>query len=361
MAVHSVTAAEAIARLAEFDTIIDARSPSEHAEDRLPGAVNWPVLDDEQRARVGTVYKQVSAFEARKLGAALVSRNIAGHLEREVHHRPKHWKPLVYCWRGGKRSGSLALVLDQIGFRTHVVEGGYKAFRGEVLKALDELPLRLQFRVVCGRTGSGKTRLLQALRQAGAQVLDLEGLACHRGSVLGVLPGQSQPSQKHFETRLWDELRRFDPARPVYVESESRKVGNLRVPQVLMERMRRDSPCIRVELPDEARVKLLLEDYHFFVHDVDLFARQLDGLVELRGRATVERWKEEARAGRLAAVCEELMLTHYDPVYLKSMQRNFAGFESARIVQPNSGDPADLARVATELLAAEASAGFAHG
>lgn len=356
MAVQFVNAAEAMARLAEFDTIIDARSPAEYAEDRLPAAVNWPVLDDEERARVGTIYKQVSAFEARKVGAALVSRNIAAHLEREMPGRPKHWKPLVYCWRGGKRSGSLALVLDQIGFRTCVLEGGYKAFRAQVREDLDRLPARLDLRVVCGRTGSGKTRLLQALRAAGAQVLDLEGLARHRGSVLGVLPGQPQPSQKHFETRIWHELRSFDPARPVYVESESRKVGNLRVPDVLMERMRRDSECIRVELPDESRVQLLLEDYDFFLRDVDLFERQLECLVELRGRAVVDRWKALARGGEMAQVCLELMHTHYDPVYLKSMQRNFAHFEQARVVQPRTGDPAELARVAAELLAGENTA-----
>lgn len=355
MAVHTVTAADAIAGLDEFDTVIDARSPGEYAEDHLPRAVNWPVLDDEERARVGTVYKQVSAFDARKLGAALVSRNIATHLERHVADRPKNWRPLVYCWRGGKRSGSLALVLDQIGFRTSVVEGGYKAFRAQVRADLERLPAGLTFRVVCGRTGSGKTRLLQALREAGAQVLDLEGLACHRGSVLGVLPGRAQPSQKHFETCLWEELRRFDPARPVYVESESRKVGNLRVPHTLMEHMRRDSACIRVEMPDAARVRLLMEDYDFFVRDAALFERQLECLVPLRGRALVDRWKALARAGEMAQVCTELMHTHYDPVYLKSMEYNFTHFARARLVEPRTGDPDELRRVAAALLADEAA------
>src|SRR5690606_30889977 len=144
-----------------------------------------------------------------------------------VMDKPKGWKPLVYCWRGGQRSGALSLVLGQIGFTVHLVEGGYKAFRGTVLAQLPELAQRLQYRVVCGPTGSGKTRLLQALDAAGAQVLDLEGLASHRSSVLGVIPGQPQPTQKRFDTLVWEKLRGFDPALPVYVESESKKVGNV--------------------------------------------------------------------------------------------------------------------------------------
>ena len=235
MTIQVLTATQAIARLASFGAVIDARSPAEFAEDHLPGAVNWPVLGDAERKLVGTEYKQVSAFEASKRGAALVAKNIAAHIERDVMHQAKTWQPLVYCWRGGQRSGSMAWFLDQMGFRTHVLEGGYKAFRAAVMAELETLPLRLQFNVVCGRTGSGKTRLLGALHDAGAQVLDLEALASHRGSVLGMLPGRPQPSQKAFETAVWNALRHFDAARPVWVESESKKIGNLRVPEALIQ------------------------------------------------------------------------------------------------------------------------------
>ena len=202
MTLQAIEVADAAARLGTFSAVIDARSESEFAEDHLPAAVNWPSLDDEERALVGTIYKQVSPFEARKRGAALVLANISRHLEREVMDKPRDWQPLVYCWRGGKRSGSLSLVLDQIGFRVSLVEGGYKAFRGAVLAELPALAQRLSYRVVCGPTGAGKTRLLHALAHAGAQVLDLEALASHRSSVLGLIPGQPQPTQKRFNTLI---------------------------------------------------------------------------------------------------------------------------------------------------------------
>jgi tRNA 2-selenouridine synthase len=255
----------------------------------------------------------------------------------------------VYCWRGGKRSGTLAWFLDQIGFRVHVLEGGYKAFRAAVVADLDALPRRIEFRVVCGRTGSGKTRLLHALAAEGAQVLDLEDLAQHRGSVLGLVPGHPQPTQKAFETLVWNTLRRFDASLPVFVESESKKVGNLRVPEALIERMRFQSSCVHVEMPDAARVQLLLEDYAFFASDAELFCRQLDALVELRGRETVNAWQAAARAGRWAEVYADLMHRHYDPLYLKSMQRNFSGFDQAASVYLADGSAASLSEVARRL------------
>ncbi|MGE5118058.1 MAG: tRNA 2-selenouridine(34) synthase MnmH [Betaproteobacteria bacterium] len=350
MSLTRIPAADAAAALDSFDAIIDVRSESEYAADHLPGAVNWPSLTDAERAVVGTRYRQISDFEARRLGAALVARNIAGHLEREVQDKPRDWRPLVYCWRGGKRSGTLAWFLDQIGFRVHLLDGGYKAFRRVVAAELAQLPLRFGFSVVCGRTGSGKTRLLHALAAAGAQVLDLEALAAHRGSVLGLVPGRPQPTQKAFETAIWDALRRLDPARPLFVESESRKIGNLRVPEALIERMRRDSACLHVEMPQPARVALLLEDYAFFADDPELFCAQLEALVEVRGRADVNAWQALARAGRWAEVYAALMAEHYDPMYLKSMQRNFAGFEQATPVALEDGAPATLARVARQLV-----------
>jgi tRNA 2-selenouridine synthase len=320
----TITAADAIARLDEFDTLVDARSESEYALDRLPGAVNWPSLTDAQRIVVGTEYVQQSPFLAKKRGAALVARNIADHIEREVFDKPKDWRPLVYCWRGGSRSGSLSLVLDQIGFRVHKLEGGYQAYRRAVIAALEVLPATLQYRVICGSTGAGKSRLLQVLRDQGAQVLDLEALANHRGSVLGLVPGSPQPGQKQFESRVWDELRRFDPSRPVYVESESKKVGDLRVPLALIERMRA-SPCLRLELSLDARVALLLEDYGHFVTDTGAFCERLDALRATRGHDVVNAWQEAARSGRTPEVVRELLVQHYDPIYAQSMKRNFSG------------------------------------
>ncbi|HUP06147.1 MAG TPA: tRNA 2-selenouridine(34) synthase MnmH [Caldimonas sp.] len=346
MSLTLLPAGDAIARLDGFDAIVDTRSESEFAIDRLPGAVNWPTLTDAERARVGTEYVQVSPFEARKHGAVLAARNVARHIERELEHVSKTWSPLVYCWRGGQRSGALATVLDRIGFRVHVLEGGYREFRRAVVAALESLPATLRFRVVCGPTGAGKSRLLQALAAAGEPVLDLEALANHRGSVLGLVPGEAQPSQKRFDTLVWDALRRFDPARPVWVESESRKIGDLRVPATLVTRMR-ESPCAWVELALERRVDVLLHDYAFFVRDLDAFCARLDALRALRGREVVESWQAAARSGQVRDVVRDLLLVHYDPIYLQSMRRNFAGVaHPSHRVEWNGSEPSMAEAVA---------------
>jgi tRNA 2-selenouridine synthase len=337
---------DVLPRLDEFDTIIDARSESEFALDHIPGAINCPVLDDEERILVGTTYKQVGAFEAKKIGAPLVSRNIARHIETLFADKPRDWKPLVYCWRGGNRSGSMAHILAKVGWPVIQLDGGYKAFRAYVAAAL-ETPPELQFRVVCGTTGSGKSRLLETLDAIGAQVLDLERLAAHRGSVLGNLPGEPQPSQKMFETRIWDKLRGFDPARPVFVESESKKVGNLRVPDAVMERMRA-SPCISLTLSRPNRVRLLMEDYEHFTADPHALNEQLDHLVQLHGRATIDAWHEMANSGRMPELVDQLLVLHYDPAYLRSIDRNFVQVGQAQVLElPDIGRDDFLAAART--------------
>ncbi len=318
---------EVLPTLGEFDAIIDARSESEFALDHIPGAINCPVLNDEERIRVGTLYKQANAFEAKKIGAALVSRNIARHIETLWLDKPREWKPLIYCWRGGNRSGSLALVLAKIGWPAIQLDGGYKAYRAEVSAAL-ATPPPLDLRVICGTTGSGKSRLLEVLAARGAQVLDLEQLAAHRGSVLGQLPSQPQPTQKMFETHIWDKLRHYDPTRPVFVESESKKVGNLRVPDALMTQMRA-APCISLNLSRPNRVRLLMEDYDHFTKEPALLNAQLDCLVQLHGRAKIDAWHAMANDGRMPQLVDELLVDHYDPAYLRSIDRNFAQFAQA--------------------------------
>jgi tRNA 2-selenouridine synthase len=349
MPVESLPATALLPILDSFDTIIDARSEAEFALDSLPGAVNWPTLRNAERHDIGTLYKQVNPFEARKRGAAIAARNIADHITREVLDRPRQWRPLTYCWRGGQRSGSLSLVLGQIGFRVTLVEGGYKAFRAAIVADTARRVPDLRFRVVCGTTGSGKTRLLHALQRQGAQVLDLEGLAVHRSSVLGAVPGQPQPSQKAFDTRIWDQLRRLDPARPVYVESESRKVGNLAVPEVLIHAMRA-SECLNLVLDDAERVGLLLEDYAYFVEQPQAFCARLDVLAELKGKAVVGEWKALVAAGRMAEVVQQLLTQHYDPVYRQSMARNFTRFSTASDLRPVDRSPAAMDALARQLL-----------
>jgi tRNA 2-selenouridine synthase len=349
MALRRITAEAAIARLDDFHNIIDARSESEFAEDKLPGAVNWPTLTDEQRHLIGTEYKQVSPFDARKRGAVWAARNIAHHVEACAMDKPRDWQPLVYCWRGGQRSGSLSLVLDQIGFTVHVLEGGYREFRRAVIAELEVPPTQLQFKVLCGRTGSGKSRLLQVLKEAGAQVLDLEDIAQHRGSVLGLVPGLPQPSQKAFETQVWQALRQFDPSRPVFTEGESRTIGRVRMPEALLKQMR-SSDCVRVELPLAERVNMLMEDYVHFVHDINSFCERLDALIEVRSGAVVQQWQAQARAGNVANVVQELLTLHYDPVYQRSMQRNFANYDGLPVLQLLDAQPHTLSAAVAGLI-----------
>jgi tRNA 2-selenouridine synthase len=349
MPVHTLPAVEALRRLDQFETVIDARSEDEHALDHIPGALNWPTLNNAERITIGTMYKQVNAFEAKKRGAAIAARNVAAHIEREVLEKPREWKPMVYCWRGGNRSGSLATVLGAIGFHVTLIEGGYKAWRAALVEDLTPQAQRLQYRVICGPTGSGKTRLLQALAAQGAQVLDLEALANHRSSVLGHIPGLPQPSQKRFDSLIWDALRRFDPSRPVFVESESKKVGNVRVPDALIERMR-ESPCIDLQLPNEERVALLLEDYDFFVTDPVHFCDRLQALVELRGKAVIDGWVEKVAAGQTPEVVLELLTQHYDPMYSASIKRNFKQYGQAQACQLTDRSNAALQEAAQALV-----------
>jgi tRNA 2-selenouridine synthase len=349
MSLLKMSAQEALNRLPEFSDVIDARSEAEYAEDHLPGAINWPSLNNEERKLVGTEYKQISAFEAKKRGAALVAKNIARHLERDVIDKPRDWQPLVYCWRGGKRSGSLALILDQIGFNVTLVDGGYKAFRAALVEALPQLASQFDYRVICGTTGSGKTRLLQALAELGAQVLDLEALANHRSSVLGVIPGTPQPTQKAYDSLIWAALRRFDASRPVYIESESKKVGNVAIPEGLITAMRA-APCLQLDLSEDQRVELLLEDYDFFVKDVEFFCDRLGALTQARGKEVVTGWQTRARGGDIASVVRELLVDHYDPVYLQSMKRNFAQYPARTSIAPANRSVEAMRLLAQEML-----------
>jgi tRNA 2-selenouridine synthase len=338
-----------LSQLAEFDEVIDVRTPAEFAEDHIPGALNLPVLSNEERAQVGTLYKQVSPFRAKKLGAALVARSIAGHLETTLMDRPRAWRPLVYCWRGGQRSASMTHILRQIGWDARQLDGGYRAYRRTVVADLETLPARLRLRVVCGLTGSGKSRLLGLLAQHGAQVLDLEQLAAHRGSVLGNLPDEPQPSQKMFESRLWDALHRLDPARPVFVESESKRIGQLHVPQALIDRMW-SSECVEMAVDRAIRVQLLKEEYAHFLRDPAALGRQLDCLAQLHGHATIARWKALAESGDWDTLVDELLVRHYDPAYMRSIVSHYPALPRAQRVSVASSAPSSYAQVARALL-----------
>jgi tRNA 2-selenouridine synthase len=348
--VHLKTIAcdEALDRLAQFDAIIDVRSESEFATDHVPGAVNCPVLTDTERERIGTLYKQVSPFDARRAGAALVADNIARHLRTCFADRPRTWSPLVYCWRGGERSASIVHVMWRVGWRPLQLEGGYRAFRRLVVAALATLPAQFRYRVLCGTTGCGKSRLLSHLDRAGAQVLDLEALAAHRGSLLGSLPGQPQPSQKQFETRLWWALRHLDPARPVFVESESRKIGDCQLPDQLLDAIRQ-SACITLDVPLSQRIALLRDEYRHYERCPEQLCLQLDRLTALHGRAAVERWKALVQSGDWDALVGCLLQEHYDPVYRRSIQTNYRHAGEALCVSIPGADSLQFEQAAREL------------
>jgi len=333
-----------------FDAIIDARSPAEFALDHIPGAINCPVLDDEERRIVGTLYKQQGAFEARRVGGAMVAANLAHHLRTQLADRPARWKPLVYCWRGGMRSGSMVTWLRMVGWDAQQLAGGYKSWRRHVIDLIEALAPQLPLHVLCGPTGSAKTRVLQALAERGEQVLDLEGCARHRGSVLGGWPGVAQPSQTAFETLLGQALERFDLQRPIYVEAESSRIGRLSVPPPLVQRLRA-SPCTEIQASPATRLEFLLRDYANLGDDPALLAQQLGSLRELHGTQTIERWQGWAHAHSLAPLFTELMALHYDPLYARSQSTNLLQWAERQTVMAEDLSPAGVQAVACQVLA----------
>lgn len=338
-----------LTELHRFDSVIDVRTPLEFQHDHLPGAINAPVLSNEERVTIGTMYKQVSAFEATRLGAAMVARNIALHLETLFAEQPKHWTPLVYCWRGGKRSGAMTAWMNLIGWKARQLEGGYKAYRHWTLEQLETLPGQFAYTVICGPTGSGKTRLLTALRAIGTQVLDLEELARHRGSLLGALPDCAQPSQKQFESAIVEQLARFDRQRPVFVEAESRMIGNLRLPLALLEAMHA-APCIELTVDLDARIAFLCQDYAHLFDDRERFKEKLGYLAPLHGKKTLAGWLDMIDQGDMAGLFKALVTQHYDPAYQRSSHSHYRHLAEA---QRRPFDPVgdDLSRQAQQFLA----------
>ncbi len=328
------------------DMIIDVRAPSEFAEDHIPGAVNLPVLTDAQRAEVGTIYTRDSPFRARKLGAAMVAENAARHLRGPLSDMLGDWQPLVYCWRGGQRSGSFATILDQVGWRVHLIKGGYRSYRRQVVAALYDVPLPHRIMLVEGGTGTAKTRLLHHLREAGAQMLDLEALAGHRGSIFGGLEAP-QPAQKMFESRLAGALEALDPARLTWIEGESSKMGTRVIPPVLWSAMCA-APRIEVTAPLSARAAFLSTAYVELTENRETLRRQIDQLRPYHAAATIEKWHDLASGGAWETLAQRLMVEHYDPRYAKSQAR---AAQTAEQVPLQALDAQTLAATARALMA----------
>ncbi len=326
-----------------YTEIIDVRSESEFAEDRVPSAINLPVLNDAERAKVGTIYKQVCPFDARKLGASLVAQNIAKHLDTHFRAKDKNYHPLVYCWRGGQRSNSMALVLNQIGWRVTVLEGGYKTYRAYVRDRLQHLPEQFTYRVLSGLTGSGKTHILRHLAQRGVQVLDLEGLANHRGSLLGQeWEGKlsEQPSQKCFESLLLQKLQSFDPSKPIWVEAESNKIGQVYLPPCLWQQMKQAS-CIEVQLPQAARIEQLLQEYPHLIAHPDLLKRKLQHLKARYGREKIDEWYSLIDTNQWHILVRDLLAYHYDPTYRRSIGHCYNSVKQRLEISDLSNDSVD--------------------
>jgi len=334
--------------LDRFDCIIDARSPAEYALDHIPGAINCPVLNNEERATVGTLYKQESPFAAKKLGAALVAKNIANHLQEHFIHQPREWRPLVYCWRGGERSGAFAHILQRIGWKAQQLQGGYQGYRRQVIADLERWAPLAKFTVICGMTGSGKTRLLQALH-GQTQVLDLEDLAAHRGSVLGGLPNEAQPSQKMFESLLWNAMRLFKFDQTIYVESESKKVGCLHIPDALMDQIRQGD-CVEIKADRSVRVDVLMQEYVHLLSNHDELQHLLGLLTQRYGKEQITKWQQLATEGRYPVLVEELLIKHYDPAYQDSIARNFSQYQNARSLTVRNAEQTSYLNLAQQLL-----------
>lgn len=316
-----------------YDQVIDVRSPAEFAEDHVPGAINLPALNNEERAQIGTLYAKVSPFDARKTGAALVARNVATHLETALRDRDGSWRPLVYCWRGGQRSGSFASVLAQVGWRAGVVDGGYQSFRRLVYNRLYNETLPHRFVLLDGNTGTAKTDVLNRLKHRGFQVLDLEGAAGHRGSLLG-RSLQGQPSQKSFESDLAIQISRLDPARPVLLEAESSKIGDRIIPPMIWKQMK-NAPRLEVSAPLDMRAAYLVETYNDIIADEDSLRQKLDVLRRFRGHDVVDKWHEALSNGDHQRLARSLMQDHYDLAYARSRgvhaQRIDACFEAGAL------------------------------
>ena len=331
----------------DYSSIVDVRAPSEFADDHIPGAINLPVLDDAERAEIGTLYKQVGAFEAKRRGAALVARNISRHLDTELSDAPRDFCPLVYCWRGGQRSGAMARILSEVGWKVTVIEGGYKAYRKSVLNQLDSIPPQMRLIILRGATGTAKTHILRAVAKAGGQIIDLEGLAHHRGSLLGPEPDHEQPSQRQFESGLANAMAAFDASRPVFIEAESNKIGALHIPRSLWKSMR-EADSIGLSVPLDQRVAFLLQDYAHVIAEPARLDPLLNWVVSRIGHATVEEWRSHIEADDWAGFVTRVLTDHYDPAYKRSAAQR--AHSDIAVIEAETLDPDAIPLLAERLL-----------
>lgn len=324
-----------------FDDIIDARSPAEYAEDCIPGAVNIPALDNEQRRIVGTLHKH-NPFAARLKGATMIAENLAVYLRAEFADKPPHWRPLVYCQRGGQRSGAVAEVLRRIGWRAGQLDGGYKAYRNIVINGIAEYAAATKWIVVIGKTGVGKTELLDALAKKGEAVLDLEKLANHRGSVFGAVG--AQPSQRRFESHLYLALKQLPNHHCVFVESEGRKIGDMHLPAPMLSAMRASARAVLLSASVQSRAERICRQYKEYAADESLFVAAVGKIASYVGQKRMQQWQQLHNENNIAQLLADMLQNFYDIGYDKSLRTNYATakviaeFDTAKITPDKAAE-----------------------
>jgi len=311
--------------------IVDVRSPGEFAQGHIPGAVNIPLFSNEERAQVGTTYKQVSQDAALLLGLELVGPKMADFV-RQSKALASGKDILVHCWRGGMRSGSFGWLLETAGMQVSTLIGGYKAFRNEVLTGLGA-PQNIV--VLGGKTGSGKTEILHKLREMGEQVIDLEGIAHHKGSSYGAIGQLPQPSTEHFENELYAQWRQLDPTRRVWVEDESRSVGRCLIPDAVWMQMRH-APLVLVDMDKAARIERLVREYACF--DLSLLY-EATHRIEKRLGGQHHKAAIAALDQKDFATVADITLTYYDKAY----QHGVGDRRVVHTLKTSEDNPADVA------------------
>ena len=305
----------------KFDTIIDVRSPLEFAEDHIVGAINCPVLSDLERQKVGTIYKKESSFKAKIIGSSLTAKNIAFHIENNFMEKKGSWQPLIYCWRGGQRSKAFSIVLSEVGWRTNQLKGGYKEYRNQVINFLDNIGPKLKITLISGKTGSAKTKILKSIENEGGQILDLEGLANHKGSLLGKIPDLIQPSQKFFESLIFNKIQKLNLKDKIYIEAESSKIGNIHIPKSIWKKMIK-SPRIEISANVELRTKFLVSDYDYMCNDPTLINPIIKGLKNRLSKKLFDEWTNLIDRKKWFDLTKSFLENHYDPSYSSNTIKN---------------------------------------
>ncbi len=308
-----LSVADFLAR-AQTQPILDVRSPGEYAHAHVPGAINMPLFDDAERAQVGTKYKQAGRDQAVLLGLEMVGPKLAGFVRQTRKLTPPGKDVLVHCWRGGMRSGSMAWLLNTAGFRAETLEGGYKAYRNTVLESLAE-PRNLL--ILGGKTGSGKTDVLKQLAAQGEQIIDLEGLAHHKGSSYGAIGQLPQPTSEQFENLVYDQWRQLDPDQRIWLEDESRNVGSCYIAPPLWKQMRA-APVAFLDVPKQIRISRLVQEYTGIDHALLVEATQR---IEKRLGGLALKQALAALAENDYATVADLTLVYYDKAYLHGLSQ----------------------------------------